>query len=157
MRRTPLFITLVCLCPFIIFAQSGVNSGQGELNGASGSVDYSIGQVFFSEHTPSSYSYAEGIHGYEISTIGDILIEGVSLEIAVYPNPAIDYFTLSFESEVFSGYTAALTSQDGRRVLEWEINEQESTTEIAHLLPGVYLLSIINKGTIMKTFQIIKK
>ena len=157
MSRKFFFSLALCVCPLFIWAQTGINSGNGQLSAPSGNVDYSIGQVFFSEHTPSSHSYAEGIHGYEISTIGDILIEGVSLEIAVYPNPAVDYFTLSFEAEIASDYTAALTSQDGRRVLEWEINEQVSTTEIAHLLPAVYLLSIMSKGAILRTFQIIKK
>ena len=157
MRRTPLFITLVCLCPFIIFAQSGVNSGQGELNGASGSVDYSIGQVFFSEYTQPSHTLTEGIHSYEISTIGDILIENLSLEIAVYPNPAIDYFTLSFGNETSLGYTAILVNSEGKHILEWEITQAVSTTEVAHLASGLYLLVIMKENQIVKTFKITKK
>ena len=157
MRRKLLFLALVCLCPFYISAQSGINSGRGELNGANGSMDYSIGQVFFSEYTQPSLTLTEGIHGYEISTIGDILIEELSLEIALYPNPAIDYFTLSFGNESTLNYTAILTTSEGKHILEWEINAAVTTTEIAHLASGLYLLMVIKENQIMKTFKIVKK
>lgn len=160
MRLSILFFLVCCLCVQHTYGQTSVNAGNGNANTHSGSVSYSIGQVFYTGASNSTGSIYPGVQQiYEISTVPvDIdLAPKVTLSVKVYPNPATDYFILSFNGTDFSGYTARLADSSGKVLRITEINEFDTRMEVSSYPPGMYYLYLLKEQSIYKTFKIIKK
>ena len=70
-----------------LLAQQSINSGGNKANGATGSVNYSVGQVFYHHLNNDNYQIHEGVqYGYEIiNSIGEN--NTIELKYNVYPNP----------------------------------------------------------------------
>jgi hypothetical protein len=68
-------------------------------------------------------------------------------QIRLYPNPAKDKLNLVFENrEIDAGTHIELLTSTGSIALEKDILQKQSSLDIKHLQPGVYVLKIFQKG-----------
>jgi hypothetical protein len=89
------FIVL-CLLNTITYGQATTPAAGGTSSGTGGSASYSIGQTFYTTHSATSGSEAQGVQQpFEISVvIGLKEAIGISLECSAYPNPTSEFIKL---------------------------------------------------------------
>ena len=75
--------------------------------------------------------------------------------LMIYPNPTIDSFTISFDTETLNDFTIQVFNILGKKVLK-KINSNSKTVDISFLESGVYILKI-SKENQHKTLKLIKK
>lgn len=159
--RLSILLFLVCfLSIHHAHGQTSVNAGHGNISNNSGNVSYSIGQVFYSGESNSSGSIYPGVQQiYEIISppVNIDLAPKITLSVKVYPNPATDYFILSFNGTDYSGYIAKLANSSGQVVRITEIEESDTKIEVSSYPTGMYYLYLLKEQSIYKTFKIIKK
>lgn len=136
-----------------------VTSGEDSI-GASGSVTYSIGQVFYTDMTESFYKVSQGIQQGELNntlTTEDNTIEPKT-EILIFPNPTIDYVTINitgYQSQNMQ-YFYRLYDLQGRLLKQDTANQNETQINVNDLHAAIYLLQLYSDNKILKTFKIVK-
>ncbi|MDF1576507.1 MAG: T9SS type A sorting domain-containing protein [Bacteroidales bacterium] len=139
-------------------AQNAIPATGGNASGSSGSVSYTIGQVFYATHTSTNNSLAEGVQQpYEISVVVGIeQARDISLICTVYPNPATDLLTLELESPDNENMFFLLYDIMGKLLVSKKLIDIKTTISMANLAPSTYLLKVADNERIIKTFKIIK-
>lgn len=82
-----------------------------------------------------------------------------SVGVSLYPNPAKDYLTVSFNSTGFTERFVNLFSADGKDFGKWMVNRNSRTAEldIKNLPRGHYFVKISGGGSAPKVFQFLKQ
>ncbi|MBK0368815.1 T9SS type A sorting domain-containing protein [Flavobacterium agrisoli] len=137
-----------------------ISSGSNA-SGSTGSIAYSIGQVFYTYiGEDSNYNVAQGIQ-HEISALLNTKpeIDKVVTQMFVFPNPTTDYVTLKMD-----GYELDANNQfyqvfdlQGKLLQQKNIAEGETQIHLDHLSPSVYILVVNRDNKVVETFKIIKK
>ncbi|MFA9189307.1 T9SS type A sorting domain-containing protein [Flavobacterium sp. FBOR7N2.3] len=129
--------------------------------GSSGSVSYSVGQLFYTSFETADFNVAQGIHQVEIKETLEAKNESIQPKTGmfVFPNPAKDFIYLTraevvLEKELLS---YKLFNLHGMLLKQSSINQEESKIYLNDLLPSLYLLQVYRKNKLLKTFKIIKK
>ena len=88
-------------------------------------------------------------------TADDFEIEESIGDLTAYPNPAIDYVTVKFESSVDDRASLTLTNHVGQIVAQQSIilkeGEVQKTIQVSDYKPGIYHLTISHNDTQMTT------
>lgn len=153
-----LFNVLVLgLCPISpLFSQVAVNASGGGSKTIDGSIEYSIGNVFYTYVSNNAGSITEGAqHTYDITTVG-IQEQGLNISLSVFPNPTTDLLYLS-TCFITKGYSFQLIDILGNQL---EVQPIESNLTIIKMLEhdtGTYFLNIISvENKVISSFKIIK-
>ncbi|MEM1220793.1 MAG: T9SS type A sorting domain-containing protein, partial [Bacteroidota bacterium] len=96
------------------------------------------------------------VGSYEVTVIGDPVstTEAFEKEINVFPNPALDYITLSDDANVDQ---IVVFNTLGKPVLTYEVNPSNNY-RVADLPNGLYLISLIsNEEGILRTTRLMKR
>lgn len=138
-----------------------INSSGNDASGRSGSVTYSIGQVFYTYIGSSVYNVAQGIQHKESSeslSTSDNTVEP-PIEIFVFPNPTTDYVTLNMEGLENENEPQSYQLYDlqGRLLIQNTIKQTETQINLSQLNSSIYLLQVYSNNKVLKTFKIIKK
>lgn len=160
MRLSILFFLVCYLGIQHAHGQTSVNTGSGNASNNTGNISYSIGQVFYAGASNSFGSIYPGVQQiYEITSFPVDIDPApkITLSVKVYPNPATDYFILSFNGADYSGYIARLADSSGKVLRITEINETDTRIEVSSYPTGMYYLYLLKEQSIYKTFKIIKK
>lgn len=149
--------------------QTNSNNIMGTLNAcganaisSSGTVAYSIGQVFYTYIGQSVYNVAQGIQHEEIAdetlAAPDNSVEPKT-EIFIFPNPTTDYVTINMEGlEDENGPRSyQLYDIQGRILKQNTINQTETQINLTDLSSSIYLLQVYLNNKVLKTFKILKK
>ncbi len=99
MKKLFLFGWLVLIFDFVHSQQAVVPCG-GNASGTGGSVSFSVGQVACQANSGSNGSEIQGVQQHwEISVVTEVEEANcILLSVSVYPNPAVDFLTLSIEN-----------------------------------------------------------
>lgn len=129
--------------------------------GSSGSVSYSIGQLFYTNFETADFNVAQGVQQPEVKTTLTTKIESSKPKTGmfVFPNPAKDFIYLTtaeiaLEKELMS---YKLFNLHGMLLKQSDINQEESKIYLNDLMPSLYLLQVYRNNKLLKTFKIIKK
>lgn len=148
---------------FVLFlssvaAQESVNVTGGHAKSSVGSVNYSIGQVFYTTNSGGSGSVAQGVQQpYEISVISRIEeSNGTKVLISAYPNPTIDLLTLDVRDFHLSPFTFRLYDLVGRLLQKEQIIERETSINMSNFVPATYFIKVFQDNKEVKIFKIIK-
>lgn len=137
-------------------------SGEDAL-GNTGSVSYSIGQVFFTYIGESVYNVAQGVQQINlidnkegIDTPEDV--DSPEVNIVVYPNPTTDFVNLAMKGvDLENGQnTYQLFSYQGKLIQQQNIEDDHTEINLSHLSSSIYILQVFVKNKIWKTFKILK-
>jgi hypothetical protein len=139
-------------------AQERVNATGGNASGSGGSASYSVGQVVYTTNTGTSGSVAQGVQqAYEISVVSGLeQAKGINLSFTAYPNPAIDYLTLSINEFDVSNLSYQLYDMHGILLQNERISGNKTIIVLSNLVPANYFVKLSQGKQEVKTFKIIK-
>lgn len=147
---------LTCCSIFVLIAANAqeVVSTQGEsYSNASGSIDFTIGEVVINTNSNGTNDLTQGFHQTNWNFLG-IEDHDPTYEVLVFPNPTQELLTIrtnSFEHVVCLFYDA-----QGKLVLQNDLTAEETSIQVGQLATGSYSL-ILNNGTQnIKTIKLIK-
>lgn len=136
-------------------AQNNTVSSGSDITGSGGNVSYSVGQVFYTSADSNGISSTAGLQQAYVITSSkyDPIIP--TLQVKVYPNPAVDRLTVEVNDENGEEYTCALYDMQGKVILQSRVTDK--TSLLTQDLPASnYVLKISNAQTTVKSFHIIK-
>jgi hypothetical protein len=140
-------------------AQETVPVSGGNATGTLGTASYTVGQIVNITNTGTNGTSSQGVQQpYEISVVTGIddAFE-IMLEMAVYPNPAIDFLKLKLCDYAIVNIRYQLYDLNGSLLLKSKIEVQETDISIQTLKPSTYFLKVLQGNKEIKTFKIIKK
>lgn len=152
--------------PFVGISQTNDNlmetiiTSGNNATGASGTVTYSIGQVFYTYMgVDAVYSVAQGIQQQikgEQLYVPDIE-EPAKVEMYVYPNPTSDFVNISLNGVELEGQRSyRLYDIQARLLKQNTISDTETQVSLNNLSPSIYILAVYVDNKILKSFKIIK-
>lgn len=150
--------TFIFLLSWSVYAQENILPVGGNVKNTTGSVSYSIGQVFYVQHQQSTGSIAEGVqHPLEILN-GSVSAESIDWRdlISVYPNPFTESVHVNF-SHWHGDVSLKLFDGLGREVAHLDMQYNTATTfDLSHLSAGAYNLIVSSVSKVYATFTIVK-
>ena len=142
-----------------LHAQEAVPATGGEALGSGGSASYTVGQIVYTGHTGTNgNSITQGVQQpYEISVvIGIPEAEEINLSVAAYPNPTLDYITLSVDNFEAIKLSYQLYDMNGKLLKNKKISADKTKITTNDLTPAIYFLKVTDNETVIKSFKIIK-
>ena len=147
----------------LLLAISGISEAQQTIipagnnaQSATGSVSYSVGQIFYESQTSATGEVNPGVQQpYEIFVLATNE-NALQKNISVYPNPVKDFLIVDFNAEKLEKSSYQLFDGTGRMINKGALKNLKTEINTSTLASGLYMLSIMSKGTIVKTFKIIK-
>lgn len=141
-----------------IRAQQSLNTGGGDLSGTNGSVNYSVGQVFYTTSVSANGSVAQGVQQpYEISVVTGLeKASGILLSCSVYPNPTTDFLNLSISNYNIKNLYYQLYDGNSKLIEDKKITTENERISMVELATGIYFVKVREDNQELKTFKIIK-
>ncbi len=150
------FLLLLLTNAVCVDAQQTTLSTGDNAQSATGSVSYSVGQVAYQSQENAAGKVTEGIQQpYEIFVLSTTE-NATNKKITVYPNPVKDFLTVDFNSEKLEKATYQFFDISGKSIKRGELKDLKNEINTSLFSAGAYILSILNNGTIIKTYKIIK-
>ena len=138
-------------------AQQAITATGGDASGSGGTVAYSVGQVVYTTYTGSTGSVAQGVQQpYEISIVLGLENNEISLSMQAFPNPTVDYLTLSLSKLELSNLNFELLDISGKLIENRKITSTTETIRMENLPCASYFLKVSNNNKELKTFKIVK-
>ncbi|MEJ5245768.1 MAG: T9SS type A sorting domain-containing protein [Bacteroidota bacterium] len=152
-------ISILVLSLVELQAQVSINAAGGNASGSSGSVSYSVGQVFYTTNSYANTSVVQGVQQpYEISVVSSVdEAKSITLLVSAYPNPATDYLQLQIEGEMIGNLSYQLVDITGKLLQNQQILNNQTTIIISNYVSSTYFLKVFQGNKEIKTFKIIKK
>jgi opacity protein-like surface antigen len=139
-------------------AQDAFVVSGGNATGSGGSSSFSVGQALYTTNTGTTGSAAQGIQqAFEIFVLSNPELTALTLSAVIYPNPASDKITLVLRNSNRIDLSYILYDGNGKALSSALVQELETPIRIQDLLAGVYILTVNQNNSELKTFKIIKK
>jgi hypothetical protein len=139
-----------------IYAQTGIITTGGNATSSSGSVSYSIGQVFYLTHESTAGKIHEGVQqAYEIFTV-DVPGVDAGVDISLFPNPANTHFIIRTGEIQSRKLRFQMIDLQGQMLESGDLNETETIIHVNSLSPSGYFINILSDDITIKTFKLIK-
>jgi hypothetical protein len=136
------------------------NSSGEDATGGSGSVTYSIGQVFYTQIGESIYNVSQGIQQGEVNKTLSTTENSVEpkVEIFIFPNPTTDFVSIYMEGykPESSQRSYQLYDLQGRLLKQDAVTQSETQIDVTNLRAAIYLLQVCGNNKILNTFKIVK-
>lgn len=139
-----------------IYGQEGILTTGGNTTSSSGSVSYSIGQVFYLTHKNTAGTLHEGVQqAYEIFTV-DIPGVNAGTDISLFPNPANTHFVIRTDEIQVSKLRYQVIDVNGHLLESGVLSGKETVVQVNSLSPSVYFIHILAENKTIKTFKLIR-
>lgn len=157
------YTVLSCLCVNAI-AQETATSASGDAKGVGGTVAYSLGQVFYTEHSNLFGTISKGVqHAFVIYPAKNN--QRVTLQaypklnsLSVFPNPTANLLTLHIKDYYSSKLSYSITDISGNLLHSNKVMEQNTQIETSKFIPGIYFVNVYNEERkIIQSFKVLKK
>lgn len=140
--------------PLLSFGQEVISSQGDSYTDASGSIDFTIGEVVIETVGDASNDLTQGFHQTNWSFVGIDDIDP-SFEVKVFPNP-VDYY-LIIKSSDYTNKTYELYDANGKVISDGHLVDEETTIDTRELLPASYFIRIKNEKQLdLKIIKLIK-
>jgi hypothetical protein len=139
-------------------AQAVVSATGGNASGIGGSVNYSVGQVFYTTNRGTNGSEAQGVQqAYEITDLTGIETPSeITLKYTAFPNPTTNFLKLKVGGLKMENLFYQLYDMSGK-LLEYKmVKDNETIISMSQLVPATYFLKVIQNTKEVKSFKIIK-
>ena len=138
-----------------LYAQEAVPASGGDATGAGGSSSYTVGPAVYTTHTNSTGSAAQGVQiPYETSSTVGIEVPKINRGIVAFPNPATTSLTLSIGHFKNEKFTYQVYDIQGKLLESKQVESGSTTISTENLPKGIYLLSVLDNKTTIKTIRI---
>jgi hypothetical protein len=160
MKKKKLELTLTILLALLlanIQAQESTTASGGDASGIGGSVNYSIGQVFYTTNTGSNGNTTQGVQqAYEISVVTAIDDSDSKIFLSVFPNPTIDLLTLQTKQLNIENLVYQIFDINGKLLDSKSLTSNETKIVMTDYSTATYFLKVTQGNKLIKTFKIIK-
>lgn len=139
-------------------AQESLNASGGDITTSSGSVSYSIGQLFYNTYSNDYASVQQGVQqAFEIYTLGtEELAQSISMR--VYPNPTTNSLSLKIEDYQQEKMNYQIYDLNGRKVGQGKVTSKETDINMSDFASATYLIYVLDQDNkTNQKFKIIKK
>lgn len=155
--------SLLKILPVLLLGISGFYEAQQttlaagtNAQSATGSVSYSVGQIFYEPQQTAAGGVTAGVQQpYEIFTLATQENE-IKNAINIYPNPVKDFLIVDLSGEKFKNPSYQLFDGTGRMISKDELKNMKTEINTSALSAGLYMLTVSSEGKTIKTFKIIK-
>ena len=139
-------------------AQETIPATGSNATGISGTVSYTIGQIFYETNTGTSGSVAQGVQQpYELYVVSGLEPSSeINLVFTAYPNPTPGILMLKIENLIKKNMSYHLYTLEGKLIENRNIVGTETSIMMNGFIPGTYLLKITDKQKDLKIFKIVK-
>ena len=138
------------------FSQESFGASGSTNSSSSGSVSYTVGQVFYEEQLGSNGKVEQGVqHAYEIYALGITENTNIAFSLGVFPNPTVDNLQLTMD-QTKKGMSYQLFDSQGKMLSKQEIVSNTTVIEMSNLVPESYLLKVLEGAEEVQVFKIIK-
>ena len=159
-RHTLVLFSL--LASGIVSAQEVVSTQGDSYSNASGSIDFTLGEVVIVTGTDGNNDLTQGFHQTNWNFLG-VEDFAPNYEAIIYPNPTED--VLNIRTTTFENVTYTLYDAQGKLVMQDILSAEQTPIQVSELAPGAYSLELIfeegSKGSLSspkrKTFKLIKQ
>ena len=136
-----------------VYCQEVVSTQGESYSNASGSIDFTIGEVVINTVSDGTNDLTQGFHQTNWSFVG-LDNHLPSYEAIVFPNPTEEI--LNVRASVFEDVTYTLYDAKGKLVLQDLLSAEQTPIQVSQLAPGNYSLTLSNQNQNLKTFKLIK-
>ncbi|GAB6013272.1 T9SS type A sorting domain-containing protein [Viscerimonas tarda] len=127
-------------------AQQAVVAAGGAAEGSASSVDYSIGQLFYTTNESEEGTVFSGIQlpdEFYSETEVITLTEVNKTNFSVFPNPTVDVLNLQIDNYLDAKWSYQLLNVSGMSLKTELINVGITSISMQGLVPNIYILRII--------------
>jgi hypothetical protein len=152
------FLASILFVAQLAQSQEAIPVSAGAAAGSGGSVNYTVGQVFYTTHTTTAGSVSQGVqHPFEFQTLSNPALTTVNLTAVTYPNPTKDFIILKITDRAINDLRYTLFDVNGKAIASGSITESSTQVQMKHLSIGAYVLKVSQKNKALKTFKILKQ
>ncbi|KJD34904.1 hypothetical protein PW52_12395 [Tamlana sedimentorum] len=138
-----------------------INASGNDVIVDSGSITYSIGQVFYGSINNSDYQISEGVQQSNVDTntanedIDDISTE---IDMLIYPNPTTDFVTLKSTGLNFNNENSLrVFDYQGKLISKQAITQNKTQINLNYLNTGLYIIQVFVNEQLWNTYKILKQ
>ena len=135
-------------------AQEVVSIQGGSYSNASGSIDFTLGEVIIATGTDGANEITQGFHQTNWKFLG-VEDFASNYEAIIFPNPASE--VLNIRASMFENVTYTLYDLQGKLVMQDILSAKQTPIQVSQLASGPYLLTLNNHTQNLKTFKLIKQ
>jgi hypothetical protein len=148
--------SFLLISSFLTNSQQKLLSSGGTVAG-SGSLNYSVGQVFFSTNSSNSGSFSESIHqAIELFSLSTSDKNIVFIKAKTYPNPTKNKITLALKDIELNNLTYTVFDANGRLIIKGKVLEEDTDIYMKNYAKGIYFLKVNQNQKQLDIFKIIK-
>ena len=141
------------LTTLTVSAQEVVSTQGDSYSNASGSIDFTIGEVIINTGTDGTNDITQGFHQTNWNFVG-LVDHAPNYEATIFPNPTED--VLNIRISTFENVTYTLYDAQGKLVIQDILSGEQTPIQVSQLAPGSYSLTLNNETQNLKTFKLIK-
>lgn len=148
--------SFLLIASFVTNSQQKLLSSGGSAVG-SGSLNYSVGQMFFSSNSANSGSVSESIHqAIELFSLSAADKNIVFIKAKTYPNPTKNKITLALKDNELNNLTYAVFDVNGRLLIKGKVHKEDTDIYMKNYAKGIYFLKVNQNQKQLDIFKIIK-
>ena len=136
-----------------VSAQEVVSTQGDSYSNASGSIDFTIGEVVINTETDGTSDITQGFHQTNWNFVG-LEDHAPNYEAIIFPNPTED--VLNIRTSMFENVTYTLYDAQGKLVMQNVLSAEQTPIQVGQLAPGNYSITLTNQTQNLKTFKLIK-
>ncbi|MFT6501377.1 MAG: hypothetical protein ACJASQ_001489 [Crocinitomicaceae bacterium] len=151
-KNTLVFFSL--LTTLSVSAQEVVATQEDSYSTASGSIDFTIGEVIINTGTNGTNDITQGFHQSNWNFVG-LEDHSPNFEVTIFPNPTSE--VLNIKTTAFENVTYIMYDAQGKLILQDKLFTEQTPIQVIDLAPGVYTLTLKSETQNLKTFKLIKQ
>jgi hypothetical protein len=141
-----------------VSAQEVVSTQGDSYSNASGSIDFTIGEVVINTGTDGTNDLTQGFHQTNWNFLG-VEDHAPNYEVIIFPNPTED--VLNIRTSTFENVTYTLFDAQGKLIMQNILSSEQTPIQVSQLAPGSYSLTLNkpmreHQDLPLKTFKLIK-
>ena len=149
--------SFLLISSFVTNSQQKLLSSGGSALG-SGSVNYSVGQIFFNTNIDNSVYVSESIQqALELFSLSAPDQNIVFIKAKTYPNPTKNKITLALKDNEFNNLTYTVLDINGRLLLKGKVLKDNTDIYMKNYARGIYFLKVNQNQKQLDIFKIIKR
>ncbi len=148
---------ILILITHLIFGQEAVIPSGNDLIGSGGSINYSVGQVLYTQINGTTGFTIQGVQQpYEISNVlsRDDLAENIYIQLI--PNPTTRKIMLTVMEVSHGDLSYQLYDLTGKLLKQNPITSVNTHIDLSNLPTAIYMLKIIEDNYIQKVYKVLK-
>ena len=152
-RKALIAFSLIVGSSATTFAQEVISSQGDSYSNASGSIDFTIGEVVINTVSDGTNDLTQGFHQTMWNFVGLDEFDA-NFMVSIFPNPTQDVLTI--QAGMFEDVTFVLTDATGRIILKDILLGELTPLNVAQLQAGTYNLTLEKDSSTLKTIRLIK-